>query len=711
LPKAATRAPRFRFGVDIGGTFTDLVLLEENSGRMLLSKTLTTPSNPSDGVMTGLRELLQMHTLSAEDLSHGVHATTLITNALIERKGARTGLITTLGFKDVIQVARELRYDMYDLFLKLPPPLVSRELTREVSERVASDGTVIDELDDAGLRGAADNLVASGVESIAVVFINSHRFPDHERRAGELISGDYPAVSVSLSHRIAPEIREYERTSTTVANAYVQPAAARYLGDLETRLQGNGYSGNLYMMLSSGGITSVQAACELPIALTESGPAAGALVAGFYGQLSGESHVMAFDMGGTTAKACIVDDGRPITTFSFEAGRVDRFKKGSGLPLMIPAVGLIEIGAGGGSIARLDDLGLLKVGPESAGASPGPACYGLGGTGMTVTDADLALGYLNADYFLGGDMGLDREATNRALNELAKTLQKDSLAVAWGIHEIVNENMASAARVHFAERGKDPRGYTLVATGGAGPVHAYQVARKLRLGRILCPLGSGLASTLGLLVAQPHVDLTQAYFCRLGDTDWDEVNRIYAGLLRRAEDFLVELGVPAKDINFEPTADMRYVGQGFEVSVPLPRGPYTGASAGHVRAAFEEAYRSIYGHTALGVEVEALTWRLRASGPPKDAQLVAAALSERGRMSRGQASPTKGHRDVYFAETGGLTRTVVLDRYGLAEGKVYKGPAIVEERESTVVVGPSAEFYIDAHLTLVMSLLEGPRVP
>ncbi|HUZ00928.1 MAG TPA: hydantoinase/oxoprolinase family protein [Thermomicrobiaceae bacterium] len=699
---------RYRLGIDIGGTFTDLALLDERSGGLLVGKTLTTPDDPAEGAIAGLQRLLAEHGVDAAEVDWTVHATTLMTNALIERKGARTGLLTTKGFRDVLAIGRELRYDLYDLFQERPAPLVERRDRQEVGERIGADGTVRRPLDTADVRRALDELVAAGVESVAIVFLHAYGNDAHERQAESIAAVEFPRLFVSPSYRVAPEIREYERTSTTVANAYVQPLAARYLAHLGERLHELGLTGTLYLMVSAGGIASATAARERPIALTESGPAAGALVGGYYGTLAGERNVLAFDMGGTTAKVCLVDDGRPLVSYGFEAGRVQRFKKGSGLPLRVPAIELIEIGAGGGSIARLDRLGLLKVGPDSAGASPGPAAYGRGGREPTVTDADLLLGYLDPDYFLGGEMRLDVEAARAAVAErLAAPLGRDVAAVAWGVHDIVNENMASAARIHVAERGRDPRRYALVATGGAAPVHACRVARKLRLSRVLCPLGSGVASTVGLLVAPPQVDLVHAYIARLDELDWERLEALYDAMRGEAAGLLGRLGVAPEAITFEPLADLRYVGQGFEVLTPLPAGPYGPATRSAFTAAFETAYRALYQRLVPGAEIEGLHWRLRASGPSSGARQVSAALRARGEAGGAAGDGARrGERPVYFPETDGFAATPIYDRYRLRPGDRLRGPAIVEERESTVVVVPGAAAHVDPHLTLVIDLEE-----
>lgn len=700
------RQPRYRFGVDIGGTFTDLVIVDEARGRMLFGKTLTTPKDPSEGVLTGLSRMLSEHGLAGADIGVAVHATTLITNALIERKGARTGLLTTEGFRDVLEIGRELRYDLYDLFMELPRPIVPRQMRLEVRERVSKDGTVRTPLDEASLREAIGKLVDGGAEAIAVSFLHSYINDSHEAAAGELLRREHPEVFVSLSSRVAREIREYERTSTTVANAYVQPLTQVYLDRMDDGLRETGFRGSLFMMLSNGGIASLRSAKDLPIRLVESGPAAGALVGGFYGYLGGEAHVLAFDMGGTTAKACMVDEGRPMTTYSFEVARVHRFKKGSGLPLKIPAIELMEIGAGGGSIAHLDRMGLLKVGPESAGAEPGPACYGRGGEDPTVTDADLLLGYLNPEYFLGGEMRLDVEAARRALmTKVAGPLATTETAAAWGIHEIVNENMASAARVHIAEKGRDPRRYTLVATGGAGPVHAYRVAKKLGLSKLICPLGAGVASTIGLLVAPPRVDYVHAYVSRLEDLDWERLRAIYREMEDQARATLAEVGVPSGEVRLLRMADMRYVGQGYEVVATLPEGELGPASAGAMRAAFEEAYRELYERTLPSVDVEGLNWRLFAYGPEAGAEAIAADLRRGGSgEASGVAGALRGHRPIYLGEKEGFVPAAVYDRYKLSPGDRFRGPAVVEERESTVVIGADGAVTVDPYRSLIIEI-------
>ena len=476
-------------GIDIGGTFTDLVIHDPRDGRAVIWKESTTPDDPARGAIEGTRRVLEKAGAKPEQVGRVVHATTLFTNALIERKGARTGLLTTAGFRDVLEIGRERKYELYDLFIEMPKPLVARPWRREAKERLAQDGTVEIPLDvDAALAEVAD-LVKQGVESLAICFLHAYANPAHERAIGAAVAERFQNLSISLSSDIAPEIREYLRASTTVTNAYVRPLAEIYLERLEQALRTEGIPGGLFLMLSNGGLTHVSEAKRAPVQLLESGPAAGALAGAWFGRNAGLERVLAFDMGGTTAKLALVDDGEPLVAYGFEAAREKRFLRGSGLPIQIATVELIEIGAGGGSIARKSDLGTLNVGPESSGAQPGPACYGRGGTEATVTDADLTLGYLNADFFLGGAMKIDRAATDGAFSRLATTLGVEPGRAAFGVHDVVNENMAGAARVAIAERGRIPAEYALLATGGAGPVHAWHVARKLGINRVVCPPG------------------------------------------------------------------------------------------------------------------------------------------------------------------------------------------------------------------------------
>ena len=709
---------RARLGVDIGGTFTDLVVIDDATGTARVGKVLTTAKDPAHGVEEGIHALLDEAGVRSDAVRAVVHGTTLATNALIERKGAKTALLTTEGFRDALEIRREGRYDMYDLFIDPPPPLVPRHLRREVPERLLADGSILKTLDEAAARRALAELARDGVEALAICLLHAYVNPAHERRLSEIAREVSPGLSVSCSSEVVPEIREYERASTTCANVYVAPLMARYLEDLERRLAALGIDGQLYIMQSSGGTALPPLARRLPVRLVESGPAAGALAAAQAARERHEPKLLSFDMGGTTAKACVIDDGVPLVGREFEVARADRFKKGSGLPIRVPVIELIEIGAGGGSIARVDRMGLLKVGPDSAGADPGPACYTLGGRHPTVTDADLLLGYLDAEFFLGGRMRLDREAAHRVVGEhVARRLGLDVTGAAWGIHRVVNENMAAAARIHGIERGRDLRQYPLFAFGGAGPVHCWQVAKILKVPRILIPFGAGAMSAYGLLAAPLAFDFVRTGRQRLDRADWPAINRLFAEMEEEGRALLARAGVAPADIHLSRIAEMRHAGQGHEVECAMPLGALSTESLPTITASFENAYRALYHRLPHGVPIEALNWRLTVSGPQPGTGL--SGRSEPGRAlirppsvhasrtaptTTGSARATKGARQAYFAEVGGFVETPVYDRYALHAGAEFAGPAIVEERESTAVVGPGARCRVDDGFGLVVEI-------
>jgi len=689
-----------RFGVDIGGTFTDLVVVDEITGAIRVGKVLTTAKDPAHGVEQGVQSLLDEAGVHPRRVRAVVHGTTLATNALIERKGARTGLLTTEGFRDALEIRREGRYDMYDLLIDPPPPLVPRHLRREVPERLGPDGSVLRALDEDAARRVIAGLVRDGVEAVAICLLHAYLNPVHERRLAELVREAAPSLVVSCASDVVPEIREYERSSTTAANVYVAPLMARYLEDLERRLTGLGVPGQLYIMQSSGGIALPPLARRLPIRLVESGPAAGALAAAQAARARGDSRLLSFDMGGTTAKACVIDGGAPLVAREFEVARADRFKKGSGLPVRVPVIEMIEIGAGGGSIARVDRMGLLKVGPDSAGADPGPACYNLGGRQPTVTDADLLLGYLDAEFFLGGRMRLDRAAAERAvLEHVGGHLALDATAAAWGIHRVVNENMAAAARIHGIERGRDLRAYPLFAFGGAGPVHCWQVAKVLKVPRILIPFGAGAMSAWGLLAAPLAFDFVRTLRARLDAADWGALNRLFAEMEDEGRELLARAGAARESVRVSRIAEMRYVGQGHEVEALIPPGRLSAESLPAIIAAFEAAYRALYHRVPQGVPIEALNWRVTVAAP-------APSLTFGGAVAGGAAAPdaVKRTRRAWFAEANDWVETPVYDRYALGPGTTFGGPAIVEERESTAVVGPGARCRVDERRTLVVEL-------
>jgi N-methylhydantoinase A len=688
----------YRVGIDIGGTFTDLLFVGED-GRVVIAKTLTTPGDPSLAVEHALRPVLENGAVGSGEHGTLLHGTTLVTNALIERKGAPTALLTTAGFRDAVEIGREHRYELYDLNLELPKPLVPRHLRFDVPERIAADGSMLRPLDEAFVRRLVEELRDKGIRAIAVCYLNSFRNPAHERRTAEIIKQMAPMVRVSLSSEVVAEIREFQRTSTTLANVYVQERVADYLAQLQQRLDRIGFLGSFFVMLSSGGIATRETAARFPVRLLESGPAAGALAAADAGILSGHRDLLSFDMGGTTAKLCVIENGQPLKTHDFEVDRVYRFRKGSGLPVRIPVIDMIEIGAGGGSMARVDSLGLLKVGPESSGADPGPVCYAQGGVEPTVTDADLVLGYLDPNYFLGGKMQLDMNGARQALSRVAAPLGMTIEQAAWGVYQIVNENMANAARAHLGERGKDPRRMPMYAFGGAGPVHGYRVAEILRLPALISPFGAGVGSTFGLLAAPLAFDFVRSAYSRLDQQDWRLANKLLDEMAEEGRKILEGSGLSAREISYQRTADMRYVGQGHEVSVRLPNGVLAERHTTEITAGFEETYRGLYGRKGPDVPLEIINWRVVASGPRPEMTFKLSGETSARR------DPRKGSRRAYFPECGGFVDTAVYDRYALKPKMEFDGPAIVEERESTLIVGARGRARVDESLNVILEFI------
>ncbi|HAH01192.1 MAG TPA: methylhydantoinase [Ktedonobacter sp.] len=688
----------FRVGVDIGGTFTDLVVFNDDTGSFAVGKTLTTPRDPSQAIEALLRDTLERESIAIGDAQQLIHGTTLVTNAIIERTGSRTALLATQGFRDSIEIGRENRYELYDLMLEMPQPLVPRYLRFAVPQRTLADGTTLQELDIAYVEQLARELAAHGIEAVAIAFLHSFANPSAEREARAAIERIAPAMRVSTSSEVVPEIREFERTSTTIANVYVQDRVERYLRELQARLARLGFCGSLFLMISSGGIVTVDTAIRFPIRLLESGPAAGALAAASYGSASGYPDLLSFDMGGTTAKFCVIDHGQPLTALEFEVDRRYRFKKGSGLPIKAPVIEMIEIGAGGGSIARIDPLGLLKVGPGSAGAEPGPVCYGRGGTEPTVTDADLVLGYLDPDYFLGGQFKINLAAARQAIKErVADPLGLSLEEAAWGIHQVVNESMANAARIHTLERGKDPHSFPLFAFGGAGPVHGFRVAMALGSPALIVPFGAGVMSAAGFLTAPLAFDFVRSWPGRIDHLDWQKANTLLSEMELEGQELLQASGVPTGQISYRREADMRYVGQGHEIHVPLPSGQLDNASIPLLTSSFEEVYRRLYERLSPSVPIEIINWRVTASGPTPEVRIQL----PRAEHTAAQEA-RKGNRKVYFP--GGFRAVPVYDRYHLLPGMSFTGPAIVEERESTVIVGPDSRFRIDEQWNLVVEL-------
>ncbi len=689
--------------VDIGGTFTDIVALDTQSQRIVVEKVLTTYPNPAIAVLDGIRSLIVNAQLAPDAITYVVHGTTLITNTLIERKGAHTALLATAGFRDALEIGNEGRYDMYDLALVKPQPLVERRLRFDVPERITADGGVRQALDADAMRELCQRLQAEQIDALAICFLHAFTNPAHELEALEIARKLLPDVAFSVSHQVAPGMREYPRTSTTVANAYVQPITEQYMARVEDGLRESGVDAPLNIMLSSGGTTTVEAASAFPIRLEESGPSGGALAGVYWGAQVGHEDVLAFDMGGTTAKAVLTKHGDLTITNQSEVAHVHRFKRGSGLPLMVPMIELIEIGAGGGSIARLNNLGLPTVGPESAGATPGPAAYRRGGTQPTVTDADLLIGYLNPDYFANGTIQLDTEASRAAYEPLAKSLALSVDRLAWGVHQLVNENMAAAARVHAAERGLEIRRYSMVATGGAGPVHACGVAEKLGLKHVIVPPLAGVGSAFGFMTAPISFDFTRSYVSRLEALNLDEINAIIDDLVREGRAIVEAAGVPADDIDVQLSIDMRYVGQGYEVKVPFAKQVLTPSHIGEIRQAFEDEYLQFYGQLTSGVPIEAVNWRVVIAGPKPNI----GRLSLQHQQAAANAAYTS--RPVIFDAHSDPYQTPVYRRDTLTTGWQANGPLIIEEAASTTVVLPGWSAHVDASGCLVLMHEENER--
>ena len=684
----------FRIGFDVGGTFTDFVL-QSASGELHTGKRLTTYPDPSLACLEGLDELIARAGVAWSDLAQAVHGTTLGSNIVIERKGKNVALLTTRGFRDVLIIGREKRYQVYDLQIEPPAPLIPRRLIREVPERILSDGSILLPLDEAETRRVVRALAAQGITTIAVCFLHSYVNPVHEERVAQIITEEAPDIAVTTSHEVSPTFREYERTSTTVVNAYVMTAVREYLRSLQQAMAGRGSHARLFVMQSSGGIATAEAMQRYPVRMIESGPAAGALMASVYGELTGHRDLIAFDMGGTTAKLALIEKGKPFTASAFELHKVG-FAAGSGIPMNIQAIDLVEIGAGGGSLARTS-LGVIAVGPESAGSTPGPACYGRGGREPTVTDADLVLGYLNPDYFAGGAMKLDVDAARRAIEEhVARPLGLSLAEAAWGIHQIVNTNMELATRVVSIERGRDPRDLTFIAFGGAGPVHGCRLAQALGIPRVILPAAAGVTAAIGLLAAEVKFDVARTYVRKLEDVDLAYLNRIFAEMEAQAVEVIRESAVTG-EATLARSADVRYVGQGFELNVPLALGALGPKELARLRQGFDEAYAARYGYANPKEPVEVVNWKLTALGAGPTV-----ALPKYEPQAGGNAA--KGSRRAYFPERGGYIDCPVYDRYRLGPRMEFSGPAVIEERESTTVLPPGCVARVDDYATLLVKV-------
>jgi N-methylhydantoinase A len=679
-------SPAVRLGVDIGGTFTDVAL--EAGNRRFTAKNLTTPRAPEQGVLTAVHAVLAGAGIAPGDVSLVIHGTTLATNALIERKGARTALLTTEGFRDVIEIRHENRFEQYDVNIDLPPPLVPRRLRLPIRERIDAQGRVLTPLDEQSVARAIDTLETQHIEAVAVGFLHSFTNPQHERCVGELLAKRLPGVAVTLSSEVSPEMREYERFSTACANAYLQPLMGRYLGRLESELARAGMHCPMLLMTSGGGITATETAARFPVRLVESGPAGGAIFAACIARQNALDDVVSFDMGGTTAKICLIDKAQPQTARSFEVARIYRFLKGSGLPLRIPVIEMVEIGAGGGSIASVDALKRIAVGPHSAGSEPGPVCYGRGGTEPTVTDADLILGRIDPATFSGGKMALDADGARRAIvARVGQPLDLSAEHAALGISEMVDENMANAARVHAIESGKDLRPRTLIAFGGAAPLHAARVAEKLGIARVLIPSNAGVGSAVGLLRAPVAYEIVRSRLMRLSTFDAHAVNTLFAEMRAEAEQ-IVRRGAPDAKLTEQRSAFMRYRGQGHEIAVTLPVRDMTAADRDTITALFEEAYRKLYSRAIPGAEIEILSWVVSLVAPEEGELASAMALKA------GQAKP-RGRRAVVDPAAAEFVEVPIYWRGDLAPGVAIKGPAVIAEEDTSTVVSAAFDARID----------------
>ena len=673
----------WRLGIDIGGTFTDFAAFDQRRGKLHIHKQLTTPGDPSESVLSGIPVLLGEAGIGIAEIDSIVHGTTLVANALIERKGARTTMLVTAGFADILDIALERRYDMYDLRARYPAPLVPRRLRIEVGERIGADGRVTVPLDPDALASAVARLVADeDIEAVAVCFLNSPVNPAHEAAAVERLGAACPDLTVTSSADVIPFLREHERWSTTVMNAFVQPMFSRYVARLEAGLGDLGFVGSLAITTSSGGCLDPQTARRYPIRVLESGPAAGALMASLIGRRTESENLLAFDMGGTTAKGALIRGGRPLKRYDIEVARIHDFKPGSGLSVKTPVVDLIEIGAGGGSLAGVDARGLIRVGPQSAGADPGPACYARGGGTPTLTDANLALGYLDPESFLGGGMPLDRAAAQAALTrEFGNAFEMQAATAAWGIHETVNEQVVRAFRNHAAERGFDYRGATMVAFGGAGPLHALRVARKLRIGKVVFAVGAGVMSAIGLLASPQAFELLQSDWVDLDALDAASFDRRFASLVQRAAAPLDNAHKGARNgFAVRRAIDMRYSGQGYEIEVVLPDGG--GADLlPRLPGLFDECYARVFARPFSKRPIEIVNWKVEVSVPAPPG------VADYRPVVRRRAGKRIGARPAWLPEDEDFVETPIYDRYALETGDEITGPALIEERESTIVLG------------------------
>lgn len=676
------RTDSIRIGVDIGGTFTDVVL--ECGAEQYSTKVLTTYAAPEDAIITGMHQVCEKAGVKPSQIEQIIHGTTLATNALIERRGAKTALITTEGFRDVIEMRTESRFEQYDLNLSLPDPLLPRQMRFTVPGRMSAKGEILVDLDRKDVEAVVERIAKAGFESVAVGLIHSYLNAAHEELVREVIAEKLPHVSVSISSEVSPQMREYERFNTVVANAYIKPLMASYLGRLEDRLRGEGVDCRIFLMHSGGGIISIQNAAEFPVRLVESGPAGGAVFAAHIAARYGLDKVLSFDMGGTTAKICLINHQTPKTSRVFEVARSYRFKKGSGMPISIPVIDMVEIGAGGGSLAHVDSMQQIRVGPESAGSEPGPACYGQGGTRPSVTDADLILGKLDPENFAGGSIKLHQDNSKIALaKHVGDTLEMDAVEAAFGVAEVVDENMANAARVHAVENGEDLSEYTMIAFGGAAPLHAARLCEKLGVERLLVPPGAGVGSAIGFLRAPFSFEANRSVYMKLSDFDAEKIKVLLTDLRDEATGF-VRTCDEASQILSEFKVYMRYTGQGWEIPIPLQEDQAMNPDAATFERRFKEEYTKLFGRPVAGMDIEITVWSVNATTPQKQVPLTP--------QTDGNATAvSNGTRHVFDAAVGTHLKANVIDRGAMTAGQRAIGPAVLAEAETTIIVPVSRD--------------------
>jgi N-methylhydantoinase A len=694
----------YRLGIDIGGTFTDATLINEETGEIRIGKVSSTPKDPSIGFMEVIHRILRENNLTADQVTYLAHGATVATNAIIEGKIARTAFVTTDGFRDMLEIARQIRPSLYELQFEKPKPLVPRYLCFGVPERLKAQGQVLTPLDEAAVAQVAEQLRREEVESVAVCLLHAYANPDHERRAGEIIRELVPEIMISLSSEVAPEFREYLRASTTIINAGIRPVVARYLERIENRLRAEGLRAELLLMQSSGGVYTFAEASRKPVFMVESGPAAGVISAAYLGGHLGYKEIISFDMGGTTAKVGLIQNGTPKVTKDYEVGAAAQAgigsHRGSGYPIRAPVIDLVEIGAGGGSIAWVDSGRILRVGPQSAGAEPGPVCYGQGGVEPTITDANLVLGRLNPNHFLGGELRLDVEAARQAIKEkCADPLGIGVVEAAYGIVEIANAAMVNALRLVSVQRGYDPREFVLVAFGGAGPLHANRLAAETKMPTTIIPMSPGTTSAFGLLVTDLKHDYTTTMIERVDRLDLAMVGHIFEELQLQGQETLAREGVPVDKMAFHWQVDMRYVGQSYELTIPLPNNRLDLAELGQLLTQFHREHDRAYGFSAPGEPVEFVNLRLTAIG-----RITKPNLRELGQTGGDLTSALMATHSVYFAESGGYVDCPGYDRYKLATGHLLQGPAIVVELDSTTVIHPGYQAEVDKYGNLIMTL-------